>query len=228
MPSSDARPRGHPRGAPDVRAGGRAAKCRIALGERPRRLPAPPDGQLPGRPLPPSARQGVSGAGGRPRRGRRVHEPGAARLDRVHPRPPASGGHGQDAHDHRRAVRRPADLRGRRGLVEGRARHPGRALPPARPSGGRDAARLQGALDAGQSLLRGRVLPLQGHRLRAQARAEAPPAHLGRRRQPRRVPTRGDAGRRLARNVQDSRRAEGSPRPSPRGGRQGGARVRDD
>ncbi|PYM42710.1 MAG: hypothetical protein DME16_23485 [Candidatus Rokuibacteriota bacterium] len=86
LPSSHARPRGDPRGAHDVRAGGGAEKCRLALGERSRRLPAPPDGQLSGRALPASARQGLSGAGGRPRRGGRVHEPSAPRLDRVHSR----------------------------------------------------------------------------------------------------------------------------------------------
>src|SRR4249920_1079495 len=39
----------------------------------------------------------------------------APRLVRVHPGPPSSRGHGQDAHEHRRAVQRPPHLRGRRG-----------------------------------------------------------------------------------------------------------------
>src|SRR5499427_7482074 len=85
-----------------------------------------------------------------------------------------------------------------RGLVEGGARDPRRALPRPRPSGRRDPARVQGLVDGGQSVLQWRVLPFRQHRLRAQARAEAASADLGRRRQPRGVPPRGDTGRRLA------------------------------
>ena len=145
--------------------------------------------------------------------------PRAPRRLGLHPRPPPPGGDGQDAHQHRRALQRPADLRRRRRLVEGGARDPGRALPRPRPPRRRDPARLQGPLDRGQPAPRRRVLPLPRSRLRAQAGAEAAPADLGGRRQPGRVPPRGHAGRRLARHVQGPGPAPRGPGPPARGRR---------
>src|SRR2546426_1815086 len=225
LPSPQPGPAGHARGAGHLRARRRRARRGLAVGQRPRDLSAHGHRQLPGRPVSPPARQAVPGAGDHADRGRHVHDARAAGRLGLHPRPPPSGRHGQDAHLDRRALAGAADRRRGRRLVEGGAGDPGRAIPPARAPGRRGAARVQGALDPGQSRLRRRVLPLPRRGVRAQARAEATPADLGGRRQRRRIPSRGHARRRLARDVQDARAVLRGARPAAQGGGRGAPAV---
>ncbi len=173
----------------------------------------------------PSSREAVPRARHLARGGGDVHHPGAPGRLGVRPRPSAPRPHGQDADHDRHALERPADLRRRSGLVEAGDRDPRRALPRARPPGGRDAARLQGAVDVGSPELRRRVLSLRRHRLRPQAGAEAASADLGRRRQRRRLSSGRHARRRLARVGQDACRDARPHRASARGRRRRRAPV---
>src|SRR2546425_1234735 len=61
----------------------------------------------------------------------------------------------------RQRVEGPSHLWVRRGVVEGGARDPGRAVPYPGSPGRRGLARLQGAVDVGLAALRGRVLPVR-------------------------------------------------------------------
>ena len=75
-------------------------------------------------------------------RRRGLHDPRAPRRLGLHPRPPPPGGDGQDAHQHRRALQRPADLR-RRASAGGRRSSRSWACPstPAAATATRSSAR---------------------------------------------------------------------------------------
>ena len=111
----------------------------------------------------------------------------------------------QDAGHHRRAVRRTIDRRLRRRLAEGGVRGGRRAgLRRARPGDGRIPRRLQGALDGRRSRLSRPARPVREHHVPAQARAEAAPADLDRRREPGRHEAGGARRRRLVSGQQQS------------------------
>ncbi len=171
----------------------RAARHRLALSlQRIGRVGGTRGGRVPG----PAVHAGVPG---RPHRA-------AAAADLGHGGAAApAGADRQDAGDHRRSVRRPADRRLRRRLaaegVRG-ARRP--ALRRARARHRRVPRRLQGAVDRGCAELSRQARQLRRHHLRAQAGVQAAPAPLDRRREPAGAEAHGARGRRLVSGLQQS------------------------
>ncbi|CAA9533695.1 MAG: hypothetical protein AVDCRST_MAG59-74, partial [uncultured Thermomicrobiales bacterium] len=168
--------RARPRRRAALRAAGRGARLRRALGGR------PPDARQ-GRGDP----RGVDG----PRRARRGDDPAAARDDPHGPLLPAPGLDRQDGRHPRPALRRPPDPLPRRRLPEARVRQlrpllaGGDGGPDRRPRRG-DRADPE-ALDIRRpGNLRGADLGGDGRRLRPEAAPAPPPAPLVRRGRPRR------------------------------------------
>src|SRR5262245_2657438 len=200
------------------RASRRGGGLRVGLDGRARGAPRSAGAALAGPPEPPDARPGGRA---RLRRGEDLAHPPRNR-DRD---PPAAQPRRarEGAREPRRALGRAPRLRPRRRLPAPGVRRRGRALRRPRRAHRRVHRRDPRALDRAEPALRRARGALLGHRRAAATGAEAAPADRRRRPQPRGLPPRGLARRRLVRlpaRPRDRARGRGGPR---RGGPRGGA-----